>query len=235
MDFLFTAFAIGALGSFHCIGMCGPIALALPLQKNTNARRLLGSLLYNSGRIATYALIGALFGLLGQSFVMAGFQQTISVALGILVILAVALPAAFVHKLSPNHLISKGIAKVKMRMQKLFAIRSYPSLFFIGSLNGLLPCGMVYLGIAGATAMGNPAQGAAYMLLFGLGTWPVMLLVTFFGQWINIGIRNKIRAALPVMVVLMGLIFILRGLSLDIPFVSPDISAKHHAGIEICH
>ncbi|WPP52091.1 sulfite exporter TauE/SafE family protein [Catalinimonas niigatensis] len=235
MDFLFTAFAIGALGSFHCIGMCGPIALALPLQRNTNARRLLGSLLYNSGRIATYALMGALFGLLGQGFVMAGFQQTISVALGILVILGVALPAAFVHKLSPNHLISKGIAKVKMRMQKLFAIRSYPSLFFIGSLNGLLPCGMVYLGIAGATAMGNPAQGAAYMLLFGLGTWPVMVLVTFFGQWINIGIRNKIRAALPVMVVLMGVVFILRGLSLDIPFVSPDISDKQHAGIEICH
>lgn len=235
MDFLFTAFAIGALGSFHCIGMCGPIALALPLQRNTNARRLLGSLLYNSGRIATYALMGALFGLLGQGFVMAGFQQTISVALGILVILFVALPAAFVHKLSPNHLISRSIAQVKMRMQKLFAIRSYPSLFFIGSLNGLLPCGMVYLGIAGATAMGNPAQGAAYMLLFGLGTWPVMLLVTFFGQWINIGIRNKIRAALPVMVVLMGLVFILRGLSLDIPFVSPDISAKQQADIEICH
>lgn len=235
MDFLFTAFAIGALGSFHCIGMCGPIALALPVHKKTNSHRLIGSLLYNSGRISTYALIGALFGLLGQSFVMAGFQQSVSVALGIIVILGVALPAAFIHKLSPNHLISKGISKVKMRMQKLFAIRSYPSMFLIGSLNGLLPCGLVYLGIAGATAMGNPAEGAAYMLLFGLGTWPVMLLVSFFGQWISLGIRNKIRAAIPYMVVVMGVIFILRGLSLDIPFVSPNISTEQHAGIEICH
>lgn len=234
MDFLFSAFAIGALGSFHCVGMCGPIALALPLHKSTSTHRLLGSLLYNSGRISTYALMGALFGLLGKGFVMAGFQQTVSVALGILVILGAALPAAFVHRLSPNHLISRGIAQVKMRMQTLFTLRSYPSTFFIGSLNGLLPCGMVYLGIAGATAMGSPDQGAVYMLLFGLGTWPVMLLVTFFGQWISIGIRNKIRAALPIMVVLMGMFFILRGLSLDIPYVSPNISAKQDTGIEVC-
>lgn len=231
MEFLFTAFAIGALGSFHCIGMCGPIALALPLNRDTSSRRVVGSLLYNSGRISTYALIGAVFGLLGQGFVMAGFQQSISIVLGVLVILGVALPAAFVHKLSPNHVIAKGIAKVKVRMQKLFAVRSYPSMFFIGSLNGLLPCGLVYLGVAGATAMGNPGEGALYMLLFGLGTWPVMVMVSFFGNWIGIGIRNRIKSAMPVLVMLMGIFFILRGLSLDIPYISPAISS----GIEVCH
>lgn len=235
MEFLFTAFAIGALGSFHCIGMCGPIALALPLNRDTSARRVAGSLLYNSGRISTYALIGAVFGLLGQGFVLAGFQQSISIVLGVLVILGVALPAAFVHKLSPNHVIAKGIAKVKVRMQKLFAVRSYPSMFFIGSLNGLLPCGLVYLGVAGATAMGNPGEGALYMLLFGLGTWPVMVMVSFFGNWIGIGIRNRIKSAMPVLVMLMGIFFILRGLSLDIPFISPAISAGNEAAIEVCH
>jgi sulfite exporter TauE/SafE len=235
MEFLFTAFAIGALGSFHCIGMCGPIALALPLKRDTSARRVAGSLLYNTGRISTYALIGAIFGLLGQGFVLAGFQQSISIVLGVLVILGVALPAAFVHKLSPNHVIAKGIAKVKVRMQKLFAVRSYPSMFFIGSLNGLLPCGLVYLGVAGATAMGNPGEGALYMLLFGLGTWPVMVMVSFFGNWIGIGIRNRIKTAMPVLVMLMGIFFILRGLSLDIPFISPAISAGTETGIEVCH
>jgi len=235
MEFLFTAFAIGALGSFHCIGMCGPIALALPLKRDTSARRVAGSLLYNTGRISTYALIGAIFGLLGQGFVLAGFQQSISIVLGVLVILGVALPAAFVHKLSPNHVIAKGIAKVKVRMQKLFAVRSYPSMFFIGSLNGLLPCGLVYLGVAGATAMGNPGEGALYMLLFGLGTWPVMVMVSFFGNWIGIGLRNRINTAMPVLVMLMGIFFILRGLSLDIPFISPAISAGTETGIEVCH
>jgi len=235
MEFLFTAFAIGALGSFHCVGMCGPIALALPLRRDVTAQRLLGSLLYNLGRISTYALIGALFGLLGQGFVMAGFQQTISVALGALVILGVALPAAFVHKLSPNHTISRGIAGVKIRMQKLFAVRSYPSMFFIGGLNGLLPCGLVYLGVAGATAMGSPLEGGLYMLLFGLGTWPVMLAATFFGNWIGIGVRNRIKSAMPVLVLLMGIFFILRGLSLDIPFISPAISSGSSAGVEVCH
>jgi len=235
MEFLFTAFAIGALGSFHCIGMCGPIALALPVRREASTQRLLGSLLYNSGRISTYALIGAFFGLLGQGFAMAGFQQGISIVLGVLVIVVVALPAAFVHKLSPNHVIAKGIAKVKMRMQKLFSVRSYPSMFFIGSLNGLLPCGLVYLGVAGATAMGNPGEGALYMLLFGLGTWPVMVMVSFFGNWIGIGVRNRIKSAMPVLIMLMGIFFILRGLSLDIPYISPAISSGSASGIEICH
>ena len=235
MEFLFTAFAIGALGSFHCIGMCGPIALALPLNSETSFRRIMGSLLYNSGRITPYALIGTFFGFLGQGFVLAGFQQSISIVLGLLVILGVALPAAFVHKMSPNHVIAKGIAKVKVHMQKLFAIRSYPSMFFIGSLNGLLPCGLVYLGVAGATAMGNPGEGALYMLLFGLGTWPVMVFVSFFGNWIGIGIRNRIKSAMPVLVTLMGIFFILRGLSLDIPYISPAISSETPARVEVCH
>ncbi|MFP4091580.1 MAG: sulfite exporter TauE/SafE family protein [Cyclobacteriaceae bacterium] len=235
MEFLFTAFAIGALGSFHCVGMCGPIALALPLNRDSSTRRIVASLLYNSGRISTYALIGAFFGLLGQGFVLAGFQQTISIALGVLVILGVALPAAFVHKLSPNHVIAKGISKVKVRMQKLFAVRSYPSMYFIGSLNGLLPCGLVYLGVAGATATGSSGDGALYMMLFGLGTWPVMIMVTFFGNWIGIGVRNRIKTAMPVLVMLMGIFFILRGLSLDIPYLSPAISSGTEAGIEVCH
>lgn len=235
MEFLYTAFALGALGSFHCIGMCGPIALSLPIHKNTSGRKLAGSLLYNLGRVSTYALMGALFGLIGKSFVMAGFQQSFSIVLGIAIILGVVLPATFMQQLNPNHVISKGIAKVKLHMQKLFQQRSYTSIFLIGSLNGLLPCGLVYLGIAGATAMGNPAEGAAYMLLFGLGTWPVMLLVSYFGQWISLTVRNKIRSAIPYVVMAMGIVFILRGLSLDIPFVSPNISHEQHAGIEICH
>jgi hypothetical protein len=120
-------------------------------------------------------------------------------------------------------------------MQKLFAVRSFPSMFFIGSLNGLLPCGLVYLAVAGATATGHAGEGAMYMMLFGLGTWPVMIMVTFFGNWIGIGVRNRIKTAMPVLVMLMGIFFILRGLSLDIPYISPVISGGPAAGIEVCH
>jgi len=235
MEFVYTAFALGALGSFHCVGMCGPIALALPFPGKASSQRLLGSLLYNLGRIFTYGCMGAIFGLLGQSFALAGIQQSLSVGLGVAIILAVLLPPALFRRLNPNTKLAGIIARVKQQMQHLFGMRTYPSMFMIGSLNGLLPCGLVYLGLAGATASASMSAGAVYMLLFGLGTWPVMLLTTFFGQWINLSLRNRIRSAMPYVVACMGIVFILRGMSLDIPYLSPKLIKDQQAGIPICH
>ena len=172
---LLTAFTIGLLGSFHCLGMCGPIALALPVHDQASLRRWIGRLTYNTGRISTYGLLGGLFGLFGRSLAMAGFQQSVSVALGVAIILEVILPTTLVHRLNPNHRIARFIGQVKKSMQTLFSVRTYPALFGLGTLNGLLPCGLVYVGLAGATATGNAAAGVAYMAIFGLGTLPMML------------------------------------------------------------
>ncbi len=234
---IITAFAIGLLGSFHCLGMCGPIALALPVRDQAGLRRWLGRLTYNLGRIATYALLGGLFGLLGQSLAMAGLQQTVSVTLGIVIILGVVLPATLIRRLNPNHRIARMIGRVKHAMQHLFAVRTYPAMFGLGTLNGLLPCGLVYVGLAGATATGYLTEGAAYMAAFGLGTLPMMLGVSFLGQWISVPLRNSVRKAVPVLVGAMGLLFILRGLALDIPYVSPVLTGEMTISevITICH
>ena len=79
MAILISALVLGLMGSFHCAGMCGPIAIALPLQGNTTGQKIFGGTLYNVGRTVTYGLMGAIFGLLGQGIVMIGFQQKISV------------------------------------------------------------------------------------------------------------------------------------------------------------
>ncbi|WKN41134.1 sulfite exporter TauE/SafE family protein [Tunicatimonas pelagia] len=231
-----TAFAIGLLGSFHCLGMCGPIALALPVRDQASLRRWLGRLAYNLGRITTYAFLGGLFGLLGQSLAMAGLQQTLSVALGILIVLGVALPTTLLLRVSPNHYIARMIGRVKKSMQRLFAVRTYPAMFGLGTLNGLLPCGLVYVGLAGAIATGYATEGAVYMAAFGLGTLPMMLGVSFLGQWISVPLRNKVRKAVPVLVSAVGILFILRGLSLDIPYVSPVLAGEMTVGeiITIC-
>jgi len=221
-----TAFAIGLLGSFHCLGMCGPIALALPVRDQASLRRWLGRLTYNLGRITTYAFLGGLFGLLGQSLAMAGWQQTLSVTLGVLIVLGVVLPTTLLLRISPNHYIARMIGRVKKSMQQLFAVRTYPAMFGLGTLNGLLPCGLVYVGLAGATATGYATQGAAYMAAFGLGTLPMMLGVSFLGQWISVPMRNRVRKAVPVLVSAVGVLFILRGLSLDIPYVSPVLAGE---------
>ena len=103
----------------------------------------------------------------------------------------------------------------------MFAIRSFSSLFFIGLLNGLLPCGLVYMAIAGAIGLGNVTEGSLYMILFGIGTIPMLLTISLAGNIMSLAVRKKINKLIPVMVVIVGLLFILRGLSLGIPYLSP--------------
>ncbi len=103
----------------------------------------------------------------------------------------------------------------------MFAIRSFQSLFFIGMLNGLLPCGLVYMAIAGAIGTGGVAEGSLYMILFGLGTIPMLLSISLAGNIMSIAVRKRINKLIPVLVVIVGVLFILRGLSLGIPYLSP--------------
>ena len=235
MAVLFTAFAVGILGSFHCVGMCGPIALALPTVPRT-PQRAISSIVYNTGRLLTYTVMGALFGLLGQGLAIAGLQQSLSIGLGVMMIGLVVLPFAWRRRLNPNLTISKAITWVKVRMQHWLQVRTYTARFVLGSLNGLLPCGLVYLGIAGAIATGNALQGGLYMLLFGLGTFPAMAIVGFLGNTINVNLRSRIRRAIPIFVFLIGVFFILRGLALDIPYISPVLpNASVASETTICH
>lgn len=219
MTILYTALLMGMMGSFHCVGMCGPIALSLPLRGRSFFQKLAGGILYNLGRTMTYSLIGAVFGWIGQGFHLLGFQQWVSVLMGSLMVVSVVLPSVFKKAKFAKEPPFAGA--VRKGIQRLFRERSWGGLFFIGMLNGLLPCGLVYLAIAGAVGTGNALMGAAFMMLFGWGTLPMMLLVSLLGNWIGSAVRNRINQAIPYLVVFVGLIFILRGLSLGIPYLSP--------------
>jgi len=219
MEILITALILGLMGSFHCVGMCGPIALSLPLRGNNFSQKITGGLLYNLGRSTTYGVMGAIFGMIGQSFQMLGFQQWISVIMGSFMIATVLLPFLFKNHLRIN--LEFFTVPLRRGMQKLFKERSYKGLFLIGLGNGLLPCGLVYLAIAGAIGTGTVSLGATFMILFGLGTIPMMLLISLIGNIVTASIRNKMNKVIPYIVVLIGVIFILRGLTLGIPYLSP--------------
>lgn len=221
MTILFSALVIGLMGSFHCAGMCGPIAIALPLHGNTIAQKIFGGALYNLGRTLTYGIMGAIFGLLGQGLHMIGFQQKISVLMGAIMIISVLFPKLFKNQYSMDKSWFKVVGKLKKTIARMFSIRSFQSLFFIGMLNGLLPCGLVYMAIAGAIGMGGVVEGSLYMILFGLGTIPMLLGISLAGNVLSLAVRNKINKLIPVLVVVVGLLFILRGLSLGIPYLSP--------------
>lgn len=223
---ILTSFLIGLFGSFHCIGMCGPIAIALPIPNSKNLPFVTGRLLYNLGRVATYSFLGAIFGLLGSRFVISGFQQSVSITLGIAIVITVLIPIKYKAKVSQHKIVQKITLPLKSGISDLFKRGTFSAMFLIGILNGFLPCGLVYVALAGAIASGDAISGTAIMFLFGLGTIPAMFAATIFGKFINLNIRRKINKAIPVFAIVLGLIFILRGMGLGIPYLSPKISAQ---------
>lgn len=223
---ILSAFAIGLFGSLHCIGMCGPIAIALPVPNTSNISFIVGRLLYNIGRVLTYSFLGAVFGLLGSRFVIAGFQQGISIILGVIILIVVLLPSRYKVKVTQHPLILKLSSPIKNSIGILFKKATFSSMFLIGILNGFLPCGLVYVALAGAIASGDAMSGSAVMILFGLGTIPAMFAATIFGKFINLGLRRKLNKLMPVFAVVLAIVFILRGMSLGIPYLSPKISAQ---------
>lgn len=230
-----AAFTLGFLGSFHCIGMCGPIALTLPLGGKSISGKIFCGLAYNSGRIVTYSLFGLLFGLLGKGFSLVGFQQSISVTSGLLIIASVVLPKGITDKVKPNAFFYSIVSGVKTAFRKLITRRGVVSLFTVGLLNGLLPCGFVYLAAVGAVATGTAATGSLFMVFFGAGTIPVMLALPFAANCLNLQARTKIVKAMPVIIIAMGLLLVLRGMNLGIPYISPEMSGGNGEAKVRCH
>jgi len=235
---LWTALIVGLAGSLHCIGMCGPIAIALPVKDIPRIKLLIGRVFYNFGRIITYSIFGLIFGFIGQSFFIGGYQKVVSMILGILILLALLLPSKYTIFLTGANLHGKMTMRMKKWWQYFLGRKSIGSLFVIGILNGFLPCGLVYIAIAGSISTGSPLGGALYMALFGLGTFPVMLIMSLVGKVISFKLKVKMRRLLPVGAVLLAALFILRGMSLGIPFVSPKIEQKNTGETQVtgcCH
>ncbi|MDB5285031.1 MAG: hypothetical protein JWO06_4106 [Bacteroidota bacterium] len=232
MEMLLTALTLGFLGSLHCVGMCGPIALSLPVVSNNPLSRVMGIVAYNGGRVFTYAILGFAFGLLGKTFIIAGYQQALSIVLGLLILSMIFLPHRYKQKLEFATGLFKPVAKLKTGLSKLFIRKTYSSLFSIGVLNGLLPCGLVYTAVAGAIALADVQKAGLFMALFGLGTVPAMLGLALTGQKISLELRNRFRKVVPVFVGAMAVLLIMRGLNLGIPYVSPELDksncTKHH-------
>jgi sulfite exporter TauE/SafE len=202
--------------------MCGPIAMMLPVDRNNQAKKVTQIITYHLGRLFAYSTIGFIFGLLGKGFLLAGMQQKMSIFIGIAMILIILIPEKVVANYNFSKLIFKVISKIKTTLGTQFKNKSYKSLFTIGLLNGFLPCGMVYVALFGAIAMQSPSLGILYMVLFGLGTVPMMSSIVYLNSFLTISIRNKIQKAISYVAVFIGIVFILRGLGLGIPYISPS-------------
>lgn len=225
MEWILAGLAFGFLGSFHCVGMCGPIALALPGSFTEHIPFAVSRLIYNSGRVVTYTALGALAGLFSRIVSIGGYQQGLSIAVGLILLL---LPAwrklrALFERTDSFSGPRKLAANITVQIKNLFGSDSFGSLFLIGLLNGLLPCGFVYMALATAATSGGVAPSLLFMAAFGLGTIPAMLGVSLAGNLIPLTFRQKLQSFSPYFIAIMGIILILRGLNLGIPFISPVI------------
>ncbi|WP_435254424.1 sulfite exporter TauE/SafE family protein [Tenacibaculum sp. A30] len=229
-----SAIIFGLLGSFHCIGMCGPIAFMLPVDRTNKVKQFFQIASYHLGRLFTYSLIGLLFGLLGKGFYFFGFQQQLSIIVGVLMILVILLPKTF-QKYNFSTPINKLVMKVKSSLGKELKKKGNDTFFTIGFLNGFLPCGLVYMAVFGALSTTNMLSGSLYMFLFGLGTIPLMTAVVYVGNFANGLVRKRIQQAIPYVVIIIGVLFILRGLGLGIPYVSPLPVSDLHNSVKGCH
>ena len=223
-----TAFILGLVGSLHCAGMCGPLALALPPAGNTAPGYVVGRVAYNLGRIATYCLMGVVFGLAGRTFVLAGVQRWVSIGLGVALLLGLFAS----RRLALWRPVTFAVNQLKSRMAGLLRRRTFAGLALLGLLNGLLPCGLVYVACAGAAATGGILAGVLYMAAFGAGTTPMMLAISLSGKLVPTSLRLLLVRAIPACIFLLATLLILRGMSLGIPYVSPVLSGS---GASCCH
>ncbi len=229
---IWTAFLLGVVGSLHCLGMCGPIVLALPTYKKSFFSLLASRLFYNSGRVITYGLLGLIIGLVGEGVSFSGFQQKLSIIAGIaIIILSLFTNQTFLSKV--NIQLTGFNRWIKEKLGYYLKKRSVFSSFLVGLANGVLPCGLVYLAMGGALAAGSWRESSLYMIIFGLGTTVAMLSFGLAGNFLGLKIRASFNRIIPYVAVFLGILLILRGMNLGIPYVSPEISPVGDA--EMCY
>lgn len=211
------AFFIGLFGSLHCIGMCGPLAFSVPSYHSGRWLILLDKLVYQFGRIISYSILGVLTGFIGKQLWLSGLQQSLSIISGVLIVMAAC------QRLFKRVRIRNASSAILIPFNKLFgyALRHKANHLIIGMLNGLLPCGFVYLALAGAINTGNIAGSATYMFFFGLGTLPLMFAAAFSMSIAAPVFRRRVNTFIPLLMLCLGIWFVLKGLTLDIPYLSP--------------
>ena len=229
---LIGALLMGLTGSLHCAGMCGPIAWIMPFQQYSGVKRVLGIGLYHLGRVSIYAGLGVVLHLFKGMF-HPQWQQYFSMGAGVLLLAAGILyflpGAGFRGKLPWTFLVTSALGKVMSQRHPIWLAAA-------GALNGLLPCGMVYMALAASVTSDHAGQAAMMMYAFGLGTVPMMVAITIMRTRTPLRF-STIRKWTPVMMLLFGCLFVLRGANLGIPYLSPGLveTPKQEVKLECCH
>lgn len=222
MDVFIPALTLGILSSMHCVAMCGPLALALPLDRSSKNKTYIGIILYHIGKLSAYLALGGIVGVFGKHIPLADSQQRLSIFAGVFILIFALYPFLIKRSSIIQKVVFKSMQPIQKQLAKRLKTKRQSTLFSIGVLNGLLPCAMVYMALVGALSTGALNKSILFMTIYTLGTLPAMLGVQIFGASLGKNIRYKIQKIIPYAMVFIGLFFILRGLNLGIEYVSPN-------------
>ncbi len=208
---------MGLIGSMHCAGMCGPIAISLPYRvgMQTKEETFFKILVYNLGRIITYAFFGLLFGIVGKGFFTMGIQKWFLITLAVLLILIAIFSIDVESKALKIPVIGKFNIKIKELLAKTLKNATVKSFLYIGILNGFLPCGLVYMAIVAAIATGGVLNSVLYMILFGIGTMPMMMALGYGGHLLSTRFRTFLRKLYPVFMIIFAILFLMRAFKIN--------------------
>ena len=225
---LLTAFILGLAGSFHCAGMCSPLAFAVTGMKKS---AIINRVWYNTGRILMYGILGAMVSTVGVALPLEKFQNGLSIGMGILLLLAGIAGTAWLKIPYANNPLYGLTNFLKNRFTYLIQKKNVLSIFFMGTLNGLLPCGLTLIALTSCLILPTTLHGFYFMMLFGIGTWPVMLGFTSLFQFFTNRFNLSFQKVNMIMLIVAGSLLIAR---VYITHAHPENISKASSEVVIC-
>lgn len=217
-----AGFLLGLAGGFHCIGMCGPLIIAIPFQAlESKSKKAVAYILYGGGKTIAYGILGLLVGLIGGQATQLTAQRYVSIIAGVLLLLSAIIPIIYKRGRIQPKMIAQFTTWINRNIARQFKNKRLYSFGIIGFFNGLLPCGLVYVAIATAVSAGCVSNSIMVMLFFGVATMLSLTVFSVIFQKLPYAIRQRLRKFFPYLVIITAVLLILRGMQLGIPYLSP--------------
>ncbi|GLR17188.1 sulfite exporter TauE/SafE family protein [Portibacter lacus] len=230
---IYVAFTLGLFGSLHCLGMCGPLAFALlPGIEERSARNYTRIIGYNSGRVASYVVLGLFMGVLSGVINISGIQKPLTLIMGVGLILLFFLSLDIEKVLFKSSKFRSIFTSYRTFITKVVQKISSQNSFLMGMLNGFVPCGLVYLALAGAMTSDGFLKSGQFMLFFGLGTFPAMFLLLASISVLDLRKRINLKSIFAVLQLLVGCFLIYRAYGINVP---ENLELLWSMGKIMCH
>lgn len=209
-----AALIMGLAGSLHCAGMCSPLAMTITGMKGS---AISNRILYNTGRITIYGLLGGVVASIGYILPISKYQNLLSL------LLALALLTMAVVGITDVRIpfLSKAMIKftnfLKNQFGKFLHRKGSLALLCLGGLNGLLPCGLTFVALSFCITLTTPVEGFFYMFLFGVGTLPVMLGFASIAGFVTRKLKWDLKNVTTALMAISGILLIVRVFLLHAP------------------